>query len=336
MRRSVGFVGGATCIAVAGYAVNQVSTGLQLPVWAWGIVAVAAGAIGARLAAPQGEASHASEPPKHEQLRVDVSNHFPVFDRADGSQTMGDPLVAVIARNGTARPVRATGWGARGADGRTLIVTQPTTRWEPPLPHWIAAGDEATWYLDAADVRQRAESEGWAFEDMIAFVTFADGREVTADRGLPLSKGDSTFTWPSSGNQAGTHEPVPAFPPALPGWQLTAAWTQTTRAFTGQWRPLAGPGGEENYPATMNGCDQQRFLLRYRVLNESTTVIPGWTHSPPANNPAAPEQTLTPAHSGWLALDGCQVPMFTFDATNASSANLVDVAVEVQRYTAAV
>jgi len=284
------------------------------------------------MAAAQGEASHPSEPPEHEQLRVDVSNHFPIFDRPDGSQTMGDHLVAVIVRNGTARPVHVTGWGTRGPDGRTLFVTQPTTPWEPRLPHWVAAGASATWYLDAQAVRQRAKSEGWAFDDMIAFVDIADGREVTADRGLPLSK--SLFTWPASGNHAGADEPVPAFPPALPGWQLTAVWTQTTRAFTGQWQPVAGPRGEQDYPATMNGCSQQRFLLRYRVLDENTTVTPGWT-APPASTQGAPEQALTPAHSGWLALDGCQVPMFTFGVTD-NSATLVDVAVEVQRYTAAV
>jgi len=330
-------VGGAACIAVAGYAINQLSTGLQLPVWVWAIVAVAAGTAGAVMtgAREDNEASHPSEPPEHEQLRVDVSNHFPKFDHPDGSQTLGDPLVAVIVRNGTARPVHVTGWGTRVPDGRTLIVTQPTTPWEPRLPHWVAAGDSATWYLDTEDVRQRAESEGWAFDDMIAFVNFADGREVTADRGLPLSKGDSLFTWPASGNHAGADEPAPAFPPALPGWKLTSVWTQTTRAFTGQWRPLAGPRGVD-YPATMNGCSQQRFLVRYRVLNENTTVIPGWTHSPPANNQGAPEPTVTPAHSGWLALNGCQVPMFTFGVTDDSNTNLADVAVEIQRYTVAV
>lgn len=124
---------------------------------------------------------------EHEELRVEVSNHVPVFGHPDGSLSAGDHLVAVIARNGTDRRARATGWGIRIPDGRTLVVTTPTTMWEPRLPHWLQPGDEATWYLEANALREQAGALGCSYDDMRAFVHFADVREVQSDRGVPLA-----------------------------------------------------------------------------------------------------------------------------------------------------
>ena len=122
----------------------------------------------------------------HEQLRVTVSNHIPVFDQADGSKRLGDHLVAVTVSNGTERPVKATGWGVHLPGKRNLVALAPTTTWEPRLPHWVQPGDEATWYLDAERVRSQAAELSCRFDDMHAYVSFADGREVLADRGIPL------------------------------------------------------------------------------------------------------------------------------------------------------
>lgn len=128
-----------------------------------------------------------SSAPSHEKLRVEVSNHIPVFDHPDGSQTCGDHLVAVVVRNGTATPVKATGWGLHLPGGRNIVVTTPTTSWESPLPHWVQPRDEATWYLDAGDLRRQSTELGCPYDDMVAFVNFADGREVTAATGVPLA-----------------------------------------------------------------------------------------------------------------------------------------------------
>lgn len=92
----------------------------------------------------------------------------------------------MTARNGTDRPVRATGWGVRLPWQRRMVVTMPRRAWEPRLPHWIQPGDSATWYLEVEDLRHRASTLGCAFAEMIAYVAFADGREIAADRGLPL------------------------------------------------------------------------------------------------------------------------------------------------------
>lgn len=123
---------------------------------------------------------------RHERLRVTVSNHFPVFNRGDGSQRLGDLLVAVTVSNGTDRPVKATGWGVHLPGNRNLVAFAPTTTWEPTLPHWVQPGDEATWYLDAERVRSQAAELSCRFKDMRPYVSFAGGREVLADRGIPL------------------------------------------------------------------------------------------------------------------------------------------------------
>jgi hypothetical protein len=76
----------------------------------------------------------------HEQLRVTVRNHFPVFDHLDGSKTLGDLLVAVVVSNGTERPVKVTSWGVHLPGNRNLVLIAPTTTREPRLPHWIQPG----------------------------------------------------------------------------------------------------------------------------------------------------------------------------------------------------
>jgi hypothetical protein len=129
----------------------------------------------------------ANRPAKHEQLRMDVSNEFPIFDQPDGSRTVGDHLVGVTVRNGTARPVRVIGWGIGLPADRSIAVQAPTTTWEPRLPYWLQAGDAATWYVDAAELRRQSAALSVPFDHMVAFACFADGRRISADRGVPLA-----------------------------------------------------------------------------------------------------------------------------------------------------
>lgn len=128
----------------------------------------------------------AKAPENHEMLRVEVSNEFPVFDHPDGSRSVGDHLVGVTARNGSRGAVRATGWGLSIPGNRTIVAPAPTTIWEPRLPLWIQPRDAATWYFDADELRRQAASLETPFDKMVAFVRFADGREIRADRGVPL------------------------------------------------------------------------------------------------------------------------------------------------------
>lgn len=123
----------------------------------------------------------------HERLTVEVANQFPVFDRRDGSSELGGHLVAVTARNGTPDSVKAVGFGLRLPGERRMVARVPATAWEPRLPHWIQPSGEATWYFDAEQVRQQGSELGCSFDEMRAYVSFADGREVSASRGVPLA-----------------------------------------------------------------------------------------------------------------------------------------------------
>lgn len=55
--------------------------------------------------------------------------------------------------------------------------------------------------------------------------------------------------------------PSPDFPSALEGWRLVDSWSVMPRAFIGMWSDLPGPNFK-TFPATMNGCDSQLFLVR--------------------------------------------------------------------------
>lgn len=111
---------------------------------------------------------------------------MPFFNEADGTVEFGGDLVGVTAHNGTERPVRATGWGVTLPGRRHIVAMTPTTRWEPSLPHWTQPGDEATWYLTVAEARRLAAEQRCAFADMVAYVSFADGRQISAASGLSL------------------------------------------------------------------------------------------------------------------------------------------------------
>jgi hypothetical protein len=120
---------------------------------------------------------------------VGVTNYWPVFTQPDGSQEMGDHFVAVTLRNGSERAVRATGFGLRLPGDRTMFVSTQTTPWVPSMPHWVQPGDEATWLFDGDELRRSAREYNVPFEDMTAYVSLADGREIRAAAGVPLAEG---------------------------------------------------------------------------------------------------------------------------------------------------
>lgn len=120
-------------------------------------------------------------------LRVEVSNIFPVFDLIDGSQRLGDHLVGVTLRNGTEHSVKVTGWGVQLPGAEKVVVMRPTTAWEPRLPHWVPASDEATWHFDPVEIRRISSERGAAYKKMRAYVRLADGRTVWAPKGVPLA-----------------------------------------------------------------------------------------------------------------------------------------------------
>lgn len=134
-----------------------------------------------------------------------------------------------------------------------------------------------------------------------------------------------TAQWQTStANGVWAGEP-PDFPQQIERWQLRSSWSTPTRAFDESWSEVSGPD-HEPFPATMNGCDQTKTLVRWRVSSEGT-VRSSWRDSS-----GTPEATGDAASgtAGWMVLDGCQTPVFKHIGFN--SGTLSDLAVSVQQY----
>lgn len=123
----------------------------------------------------------------HETVRVEVNNSFPVFDRPSGAQEVGEHYVGVTLRNGSPSPVKVVAWGVSLPGDRRVVLQRPSTAWEPRLPHWVPSSDSATWFMEAAELRNVALAQAIDFKKMIAYVQLADGREIRASRGVPLA-----------------------------------------------------------------------------------------------------------------------------------------------------
>ncbi|TFV86437.1 hypothetical protein [Blastococcus sp. CT_GayMR16] len=123
---------------------------------------------------------------------------------------------------------------------------------------------------------------------------------------------------------------APEFPTALDHWALQDAWSTQLRAFEGdEWTTASGPD-YESFPATMNGCDEQRFLVRWRVVVDAVDVEAA------ASDVLGDAWKQVSGNEGWMDLDGCYSPSFRLAADTVDGSSLVDVAVEVQQYWPAV
>ena len=123
----------------------------------------------------------------------------------------------------------------------------------------------------------------------------------------------------------GVASEAPDFPLELDHWTLQSEWSTLPRAFTDQWSLAAGPSYDE-FPATMNGCNDQRFLVRWRVVDEGVDVRAAMVDT------VGGVWKQTSGHAGWMDLDGCYTPGFQLVGPTDAGSTLVDVAVEVQQY----
>ena len=156
----------------------------------------------------------------------------------------------------------------------------------------------------------------------------ADTGELTApDTANAPSSGTtttpSTSAWSAGPNKArGT--PVPVFPDSLPDWRLNNSWDATSRATVADWTPAKGPDNGD-FPSTVNGCDIQRFLVRWRANDDQARIEARWINA--AGIPGQP----VAGHAGWFDLDGCTTPQFRF-VTSDGIATRSSVSVSVQQY----
>jgi serine/threonine protein kinase len=120
-------------------------------------------------------------------------------------------------------------------------------------------------------------------------------------------------------------EARPAFPEEVTGFSLDDENRVTTRVFSGekQWRTL------DEFPATMNGCDQQRFYVRWRSLDPSAEVEATWL----SYDGSEVLSKAVRGSAGWQSSDGCSQPGFRLRSSGRGS-TLTDVVVDVQRWEA--
>lgn len=160
----------------------------------WTLLGLIAGVVGVVVGIPvtviawlRPRAPRGIRPSPVAQPQVDVANAFPAYDLPGGGQRLGDHLVSVTTRNPTANRIKVIGWGVHLPNGKNMVVPVPTTSWEARLPAWVEPGDELTVYLDAEEVRGHVRAQGMAYDEMHAYVSLADGRQLVAAGGLPLA-----------------------------------------------------------------------------------------------------------------------------------------------------
>jgi serine/threonine protein kinase len=120
-------------------------------------------------------------------------------------------------------------------------------------------------------------------------------------------------------------EARPPFPQEVSGYSLDDENRESVRVFTGdkQWQTL------EDFPATMNGCDEQRFYVRWRSLDPSAEVEATWL----SDDGSVVLTKAVRGPAGWQSSDGCGQPGFRLHKSRSGS-TLTDVVIEVQRWTA--
>ncbi len=128
--------------------------------------------------------------------------------------------------------------------------------------------------------------------------------------------------WNRQPNSDGVNDDV-AFPDSLPGWTMTTNWQAGPRAFPNSWTPPAGPDGGR-FPSTMNGCDTQRFLVRWHVQGAQVKAV--WADA------AGDRHDQVTGSNGWFDLDSCGYPEFQ---ALAGGGGIADVSVDVQQYATA-
>lgn len=118
-------------------------------------------------------------------------------------------------------------------------------------------------------------------------------------------------------------------PGGADGTKNGAPTTAMQRIFQGQ------PGYLDNFPFTMNGCNDSRTTTTWRSLVPDDVVTAG-----PANMhgsstlQAADVKGATTGTSGVITADGCQEPVF-FLVSSPAGDTLVDIAYTTQKWSAA-
>lgn len=128
--------------------------------------------------------------------------------------------------------------------------------------------------------------------------------------------------------------PSPELTGALAGWNFVSTWRTTVRAVKGAW--VAAPGSVQDdlfFPALTSGCERQRFLVVWFAPSKGPQITAGFAMAPSGTGavPVTAAQSPVTAGSGWLALDGCQLPAFQL-SPEGDAASFSNVSVRIERY----
>ncbi|MCW6005853.1 hypothetical protein K1W54_14880 [Micromonospora sp. CPCC 205371] len=118
--------------------------------------------------------------------------------------------------------------------------------------------------------------------------------------------------------ETGRRDELPNWPAGYPGYRYADEGTASVRVFGGQ-----GPAVVNGFPVTMNGCDHQRFFVRWRTLG-GQRVSAEVVSTPDLISIA----NAAEGNAGWIASHGCGQPCWT----NAAVSQIVDVYVSWQRW----
>lgn len=119
--------------------------------------------------------------------------------------------------------------------------------------------------------------------------------------------------------------PVPDAPEEWGDYVLDSSWDGQVRVFEGQGaEPIRGDD-DELFPATMNGCGLQMYLVTFRAVAEPVLLDAQLINA--AGEPVASEVL----NDGWMLGTNCVTPSFVFESSDAEG-TLTDVAYTVHRY----
>ena len=118
----------------------------------------------------------------------------------------------------------------------------------------------------------------------------------------------------------------------MPGYRLTATEDTSVRVFND-----GMPEVIYDFPATMNGCDQARFVVRWRTLDANAVArfTPAYGGTPDLGIvPIEGARSKTGSKGKWVSDSQCEQPSWTFVSASGKS-TLADITVEYEVWTAA-
>lgn len=121
------------------------------------------------------------------------------------------------------------------------------------------------------------------------------------------------------------YPPVPGAPESWGNYVLDGSWDGQVRVFEGNGlEPIRGEDGQQ-FPATMNGCGTQTYLVTFRSIAEPVLLKAQLINA--VGEPADSEVL----NGGWMLGTNCVTPSFAFHSSTGDG-NLTDVAYTVHRY----